>query len=291
MSSSEIGNLCAPGVVRKLLATEGTRPRKRWGQNFLVDLNILQKIVRAANVDNGTGVLEIGAGVGALTLALAQNSKQVVAVEIDRALVRILSRTLAGVRNVRVVEGDFFDLPFADLLAPLEDLPIVVSANPPYYITSPIIERLLEHKSRFRRISLLVQREYASRLSAVAGTPEYGALTLFATYHSEVRTEFVVPRTAFYPMPEVASAVVTFVPLSPRLSERAEWLFFACTRSAFRERRKILVNALTSGMTGTAPRETIQQALQVCGIDAGRRGETLSLQEYLSLATRLADAL
>lgn len=288
MSSTNERNLSSPRIVRELLAKEGIRPLKRWGQNFLVDLNTLNRIIDAANLLPNDGVLEIGTGLGTLTQALATKAERVVTVEIDPLLKRILETTLSETMNVTIIEGDFLKLKLDELIAPLGQRPIRVVANVPYYITSPIIERLLEHKKDFTRIVLLVQKEYAARLSAEPDTPEYGALTLFAQYHSHVVTELMVSKNVFYPSPEVDSAVVSLTPIPPRLLPEVERVFFLCTRAAFRARRKTIINALTAGLSEEYSRQTISEALEHVGINPNRRGETMGLVEYLNLAEYLS---
>jgi 16S rRNA (adenine1518-N6/adenine1519-N6)-dimethyltransferase len=268
-----------------LLRAQGLRPRKRWGQNFLCDRNVLNGIVRAAALTPGEHTLEIGAGLGALTQSLADFSAFVTAVEIDTLLEPILRETLAGRDNVRLVFEDFLKLDLPTLLdEAFGDDPGVVVANIPYYITTPILEKLLEQKQRVRRIVVLVQQEFAQRLAARENTEDYGSMSVFAQYHAKVELVSKVPRTVFLPQPEVASAVVALTPVSPgTVVVNNEAFFFKLVRAAFGKRRKTVLNALSTGDTGL-DRAAAEALLAKAGIDAGRRGETLSLEEFARLA-------
>jgi len=279
----------SPSNANELLRAQGLRPRKRWGQNFLCDRNVLDRIVRAAALTPDSSVLEIGAGLGALTRALAASASRVTSVEIDHLMEPILADTLAGYDNVRLVFEDFLKLDIEQLLDDaFGDKPGVVVANIPYYITTPILERLLMHKTRVSRIVLLVQVEFADRLAAKPGTKDYGSMTVFAQYHTHVEIEFKVSRHVFLPQPEVGSAVVSFEPISPgSVIVSDEDRFFRIVRVSFQERRKTIANALMRGLD--VNRATAEGMLAAAGIDAGRRGETLSLEEFAHLANRSAN--
>jgi len=285
-------NLTSPAQVDALLKRHGLRPRKRWGQNFLIDRNTLDNVLRAAEVGPEDAVLEIGPGLGTLTRELAQAARRVLAVEIDPLLVEILrAETTAELSNVEVVSGDALELDLAALLA--GDAEAVdsperwkVVANIPYYITTPVIERLLGMKERLERIVLMVQREVASRLTAAAGSEEYGSLSVFAQYHTIPEQTARVSRTAFLPPPAVDSAIVRLrVRSEPAAPVRDEALFFQVVRASFQQRRKTLLNALTTvpGLT----REQAGAALAEAGIAPARRGETLAVADF----ARLADAV
>jgi 16S rRNA (adenine1518-N6/adenine1519-N6)-dimethyltransferase len=272
-------------TANALLREQGLRPRKRWGQNFLCDRNALERIVRAAALRPDDRTLEIGAGLGALTQSLAVSSSYVTTVEIDPLLEPILAQTIGDLPNVRLLLADFLKL---DLAAALDDAfgdsPGVVVANIPYYISTHIIMRLLEHKPRIKRIVLLVQTEFAQRLAAVPATEDYGSLSVFAQYHTRVELHGKLAPQLFLPAPEVHSAIVSLTPVSPGTVEvRDEALFFRLTRAAFGKRRKTLLNALTTGDVGL-DREAIERMLAAAGIDGSRRGETLSVEEFAQLA-------
>lgn len=278
-------NLSSPATVSGLLQRRGLRPKHRWGQNFLVDANLLNKVVEGGELSPEEGVLEIGPGLGALTQALARRVRQVLAVEIDPELYATLTQeTLRGVSNVRVLHQDFLQ---ADLerivpehLGPGRH-PVV--ANIPYSITSPVVIRLLEHRHLFSRIVLMVQKEVADRLAAPPDTKDYGSLTLFVHLYADARRVAKVPRSAFLPAPDVDSAIVRLDVLSePRFPDLDTEHYLAVVHSAFRQRRKNLANALT-GPPLNWTREQSLAALAAAGLDPMRRGETLTPDEFAHL--------
>lgn len=283
-------NLSSPAAVSALLKRHDLRPRKRFGQNFLVDGNTLAKIVAAGELTPGGAALEIGAGLGVLTNALAAAvgpEGRVVAVEVDQALLPALAETVGDLPQVTVVPGDglaldwpaFLDTHFASGVRP------AVIANIPYNITTPLLTTFLEQRGRFSRIVLLVQKEVAARMGAKAGTDDYGALSVFVQYHARVETIGIVSRRVFFPPPDVDSAVVRLTPHdSPPVTVTDERLFFAVVRAAFGQRRKALLNALSGDPALGWSREQAQAALDAAGIDGGRRGETLTLAEFAHLA-------
>jgi 16S rRNA (adenine1518-N6/adenine1519-N6)-dimethyltransferase len=281
----------SPSNANALLRAQGLRPRKRWGQNFLCDRNVLDRIARAAALEPGDHTLEIGAGLGGLTRSLADLSVSVTTVEIDRLLEPILQETLEDKQNVRIVFEDFLKLDLATLLdEAFGDRPGVVVANIPYYITTPILERLIEHKHRIKRVVLLVQLEFAQRMVAEPGTEEYGAMSVYVQYHTSVELVGKVPRHVFLPAPEVSSAIVTLDPVTPgSVSVKDEALFFRLVRAAFGQRRKTVANALSSKETSMT-RESVERVLNAAGIDPGRRGETLALAEFARVADVAVDS-
>jgi 16S rRNA (adenine1518-N6/adenine1519-N6)-dimethyltransferase len=288
-------SLTSPAQVDALLRRHGLRPRKRWGQNFLIDRNTLRNVLRAAEVEPEDCILEIGPGLGTLTLELAQTARRVLAVEIDPLLVEILrAETVTDMANVEVIHGDALEIDLSRLLdgaaavagrAPARWKAV---ANIPYYITTPLIERLLGVKERLERIVLMVQREVASRLTAAPGSEEYGSLSVFAQYHAVPEVTARVSRTAFLPPPAVDSAIVRLrVRQEPAAAVRDERLFFQVVRAAFEQRRKTLLNALTT-VPGLA-REAAGAALAQAGIAPSRRGETLAVADFARLADAVAD--
>ncbi len=288
-------NPALPSDAHALLRAHGLRPRKRWGQNFLCDQNVLDRIERAAALHSSDHVLEIGPGLGALTRTLAASSAQVTAVEIDPFLEPILRETLADIENVRLILADFLKLDLTELLdsATLPDLTfhasrvapgIVVVANIPYYITTPIIAKLFEHKNRISRIILTVQQEVADRLAAQPDTEAYGSMSVFAQFHSTVEVIGKISRHVFLPQPDVDSAIIRLTPLIPgRVLVTDEARFFQLVHAAFGQRRKTIANALAGGRIGM-DRRSATLLLEAAGIDPGRRGETLSLDEFARLA-------
>jgi 16S rRNA (adenine1518-N6/adenine1519-N6)-dimethyltransferase len=279
-------SLTSPAQVNELLRRHGLRPRKRWGQNFLIDRNTLDNVLRAAEVGPEDAVLEIGPGLGTLTRELAQRARRVVAVEIDPLLVELLrTETLAELPNVEVVQADALEL---DLPALLEDETWKAVANIPYYITTPLIERLLAVRSHLERIVLMVQREVAARLTAAPGSDDYGSLSIFAQYYTVPELTARVSRHAFLPPPGVDSAIVRLlIRREPVALVRDEALFFQAVRASFEQRRKTLLNSLTTvpGVT----REVAATALSRAGIDPARRGETLGIPEFARLTEALAE--
>ena len=282
-------NLSSPAAVSALLKKHQLHPRRRFGQNFLVDGNTLAKIVGAGDVGAGDSVLEIGAGLGVLTRALAEavgETGRVVSLEIDRDLLPALAETVGGLAQVSIVPGDAMALDWpAWLAAEFQDGAVKVVANIPYNITTPLLAALLAHKARLSRIVLLVQKEVAQRLTAAPGTDDYGALSVFAQFHAAVETVGIVSRRVFLPAPDVDSAIVRLVPYAaPPVSVADEAQFFAVVRAAFGQRRKALLNALSGDPALGWSRARAAAALEQAQISPQRRGESLGLEEFARLA-------
>ncbi len=286
-------NLSSPAAVAALLRRHDLHPRRRFGQNFLVDANTLAKIVTAGGLGPGDATLEIGAGLGVLTRALAEavgESGRVVALEIDQDLLPALGETVGELPQVQIVPGDAMALDWPAFLdahfAGADNGPSVsVVANIPYNITSPLLTTLLDQRGRFARIVLLVQKEVAARLGAPPGTPDYSALGVFTQFHAQVETIGIVSRRVFFPPPDVDSAIVRLTPhAAPPVAVPDEGLFFAVVRAAFGQRRKALLNALSGDPALGWSREQAAAALAAAAIDPGCRGETLSLEEFARLA-------
>ena len=283
-------NLSSPAAVSALLKRHHLHPRKRFGQNFLVDGNTLAKIAAAGDLTPGGFALEIGAGLGVLTAALAEavtDTGRVVSVEVDTDLLPALAETVGALPQVQVVTADALALDwpaFLDEHFPPNSQPAVV-ANIPYNITSPLVTTLLTQRGRFSRIVLLVQKEVAARLGAKAGTPDYGSLSVFVQYHAQVETLGIVSRRVFFPPPDVDSAIVRLTPHNaPPAAVSSEARLFAVVRAAFGQRRKALLNALSGDPALGWSREQAAAALEAAGIDGGRRGETLTLAEFARLS-------
>ena len=270
--------------VMQTLKKHDFRFKRKWGQNFIFDLNLLQRIVNSAEIRPGDSVIEIGAGAGTLTRALAEAGAQVIALEIDQALLPILAEQLQGL-TAQVVHADVLKTDL-DALAHEHNLkkPYKVVANLPYYITTPIIMEILEKNYSFERLVIMVQWEVAQRLTARPGVKDFGAITLAIAYYTEAEILFKVSRQVFNPAPEVDSAVIS-------LKKRAKApvdvynsiLMFKLIKAAFGQRRKTLLNALSAVGLGL-DKEAIAQRLKQAGIDGQRRGETLSLEEYAKLS-------
>jgi len=255
-------------------------PRKSLGQHFLIDKNIVHKIVRLAGLQPGETVLEIGPGRGILTEALLDSSGLVVAVELDTALCAHLRATLGRRSNFRLVEGDALTFDYTQVPSPF-----LVVANLPYYVSTPLLFCLLVERRRIDRLVLMLQEEVVARLAAAPGGKDYGALSIAAQFYCEVRQAFRVPPTCFRPKPRVGSAVAVLTPLpKPRVSVADEAFFFRVVRGGFAHRRKALLNSLRDEGFEGAPTAA---ALERAGIDPRRRAETLSLAEFAALADAL----
>ncbi|WP_026582987.1 16S rRNA (adenine(1518)-N(6)/adenine(1519)-N(6))-dimethyltransferase RsmA [Bacillus sp. J33] len=284
-------DIATPVRTRAILEKYGFSFKKSLGQNFLIDTNILRRIVDHANLTEESGAIEIGPGIGALTEQLARRSKKVLAFEIDQRLLPILEETLSPYPNAAIINEDVLK---ADVKGAIEKEfsginDIMVVANLPYYVTTPIIMKLLEDKLPIRGIVCMLQKEVADRISARPGTKDYGSLSIAVQYYTEAETAMIVPKTVFVPQPNVDSAVIKLTKRKePAVKVKSESFFFQVTKSSFAQRRKTLLNNLTSQLPeGKQKKEQILSALAMAEIEPGRRGETLSIEEF----ARLSDAL
>ena len=278
-------------VIRPLLEQHGFHFSRSMGQNFLIQEWVPKRILQEADLDRTSGVLEIGPGIGVLTQELCQAAGKVVSVELDRALLPVLSETLADFDNVEIVSGDIMKLPLPQLLAEkLGGLRLAACANLPYNITTPVLRLLLEQEC-FERITVMIQKEVAQRICAKPGTPEYGAFTVFAEYYASPSIRFDVPPDCFYPRPKVTSSVITLNKREPLLPKEERDFLFSVTRAAFSQRRKTLVNGLSSLFAGKLSKEQLLGAIISCGFDARVRGETLSLEEFMGLSKALMHSI
>lgn len=274
-----------------ILKRHGITPRKGFGQNFLTDKNILSKIIDAAKLENGDQVLEIGPGIGTLTRELASKSGRVVCVEIDDRLIPILQDTTSPFSNITIVSGDILRLNLNRLYRDhFREGRIKVVANLPYYITSPIVMKLLEAEVPLKSAIIMVQKEVALRMSASPGSKDYGALSVAVQFYSSPEMIASVPPTVFIPPPKVSSAIVRL-----DIKEFSDYrvkdtnLMFSIVKAAFGKRRKTLLNALV-GVRGLETKEKVREALKSCGIEPERRGETLSVQDFCRLADCIIDS-
>lgn len=275
-------------TTKQQLKERELRPKKRFGQNFLTDEGVLDEILSEARIEPAEIVLEIGPGTGVMTEKLLSVAQKVVAVELDRDMAALLREKFKGNAKFQLIEGDFLALDFAKVLP--AGMGIKVVANIPYYITSPIVMKLLEpvflRSFKVKSILLMVQKEVAERLSAEPGGKEYGILTIATQLRATVEKIIKVPKTAFYPVPKVDSTVIRLTPLTePRVKLSDERFFFRVVKGAFSQRRRTLRNAL---MGAQFPPEVLDQAFQTLGIDPQRRGETLSIEEFARLSEILA---
>jgi 16S rRNA (adenine1518-N6/adenine1519-N6)-dimethyltransferase len=288
-SSSRVSSLATPGATAEVLRRFGIRPRKRFGQHFLISQRALDRILEAADLSPGDSVLEIGAGLGTLTTSLAQRAGSVIAVEVDEGLIPALRMAVSHYPNVQIVHADILELMEEGRGKKEEDrLPSPfdkVVANLPYNVASLLIVKLVETPLGLSRMVLTVQREVAARLAASPGTRAYGALSVAVQFRATVQVVDRVPATAFYPPPDVESAIVRIdVRARPAVNVTDERRFFAVVRAAFGQRRKTLRNALTG--LGIRP-AAVAEACLAAGIDPQRRGETLSLQEFAALSAKV----
>jgi 16S rRNA (adenine1518-N6/adenine1519-N6)-dimethyltransferase len=278
-------------VTRAILKRHGFTFKKSFGQNFLTDTNILQKIVTTAEIDKNVNVIEIGPGIGALTEFLAESAAEVMAFEIDERLIPILADTLRDFDNVKVVNEDILK---SNLQARIKefsnpDLPIKVVANLPYYITTPILMHLIESKIPFAEFIVMMQKEVADRISAEPNTKAYGSLSIAVQYYMTAKIAFIVPRTVFVPSPNVDSAILKMTRRKEPLVQVAdEDFFFKVSKVSFIHRRKTLWNNLTSHFGKSEDiKDKLQQALEQADIKPSIRGEALSIQDFARLANSL----
>jgi 16S rRNA (adenine1518-N6/adenine1519-N6)-dimethyltransferase len=269
------------------LHNSGLSPKKEKGQHFLIDSFYIDRIIEAANISPSDNILEIGPGTGNLTSELCKTGAYILAIEKDSSMIPHLNKKLKIYDNVNIVEGDIRRIDMVDILNEKPGIWKVV-ANLPYYITNYMIVSLLENKKLFERILLTIQLEVAERLTASPGSKIYGAITLFADYHSSMEIIEKLPPEAFFPIPKVHSSIIRILPRqSPPVVLRNEEKFFKLIRSAFNMRRKTLRNAIMRSTLSEWSPEIIDIALKDSGIDGQRRGETLSIEEFALLANLL----
>ena len=280
-------------VTRAVLERHGFTFKKSFGQNFLTDTNILQKIVDTAEIDKHVNVIEIGPGIGALTEFLAENAAEVMAFEIDERLMPILADTLQEFENVKIINEDILK---SDLQARIKEfsnpeLPIKVVANLPYYITTPILIHLIESRIPFSEFVVMMQREVADRISAQPNSKSYGSLSIAVQYYMTAKVAFIVPRTVFVPAPNVDSAILKMVRRDqPAVGVKDEAFFFKVSKASFTHRRKTLWNNLTSYFGKSNEVKTkLESALDNAELSPSVRGEALDLQEFAHLADSLYD--
>jgi 16S rRNA (adenine1518-N6/adenine1519-N6)-dimethyltransferase len=271
--------LYSPKVMKYILDKYGFKFSKSLGQNFLIDGNIINKIAETAELDENSGVIEIGPGFGTLTQVLCSKAKKVVAIEVDKSLERVHKETL-DYDNIKIIYEDFMKVDVVKLIdEEFQGMDVKIVANLPYYITTPIIMKILEERYKISKIVVMVQKEVAERLNSTAGSKEYGAITLAVNYRADTRIAMIVPNTVFMPRPKVDSAVISFDILDkPRIQVLDENMLFAVVKASFGQRRKTLLNGLSNNLK--LPKEQIKLVLERAGIDPGVRGETLNLQQF-----------
>lgn len=276
------------GTVRAILSRHGFSVSKSLGQNFLIDPDVCPQMAAQAVESPDDGVLEIGPGVGVLTAQLCRRAKKVVAIELDRRLLPVLSETLSAFRNVEIISGDVLKLDLQALLREkfADCKRVSVCANLPYYITSPVIMRLLEERLPLAQIVVMVQKEAAERLCAEVGTREAGAVTAAVRYYAQADELFFVPRTSFFPAPKVDSAVIRLrLRSEPECKPADEAFFFRLVKAAFAQRRKTAQNGIAAGLG--LPKEQVAAALETLGLPADVRAEKIPMPQLVALADRL----
>ena len=274
--------------VRDLCARHGFTLSKGFGQNFIVNPGVCPKIVEAAGIGPEWGVLEVGPGIGVLTRELARRAARVVAVEVDNRLPPLLAETLAGYNNVEIVMQDILKVDIAALIREkFAGMPVAVCANLPYYITSPILMRLLEEKLSIRQITVMVQKEAAERICAAPGTRQAGAISYAVAYYAKPQVLFSVQPGSFYPPPKVTSAVIRLeVHPEPPVPVPDEAAYFRLVRAAFGQRRKTAANAISAGLG--LPKAQVTAAMEQAGLPATARPEQLTLEQFAALSRALA---
>lgn len=283
-----IGKLTSPSTIKYIMAKYNFKFSKGLGQNFLINENVVDDIVTGAEISDDDCILEIGPGIGVMTYEMASAAKKVVAVEIDSFLLPVLEETLQSFNNVEVINNDVLKTDIREIIKEKFDgqAPKVV-ANLPYYITTPIVMKLLEDELPISDIVVMVQKEVADRMMASPRTKAYGALSVAVQYYSEPEIVTVVPPSSFMPQPKVSSSVIR---LKVRPKEGLELLdkkvFFNTVKDAFSKRRKTLLNALSSGIMKTS-KDNLKIAFELSGIDGTRRGETLTIEEFAKLSNEI----
>lgn len=286
-----MADLANPTRTIEILNKHGFHFQKRFGQNFLIDSHILEKIIEGAEVTEEDCVLEIGPGIGTMTQYLAEHAREVIAVEIDKTLIPVLEDTLSAYRNVTVINKDILKVDIAKIVeAHNQGKPVKVVANLPYYITTPIIMGLFESHVPLKSITVMVQKEVADRMQVGPGTKDYGALSLAVQYYARPKVIMTVPASCFMPRPNVDSAVIRLTRHEqPPVQVRDEEKMFGIIRAAFNQRRKTLVNSLANAGILSVTKEEIMDSLSNLGLSPSVRGEALTLEQFAALSDLLQE--
>ena len=280
-------DLCNINDIKALLARHGFRFSKSMGQNFLIEDWVPRDIAEASGAAPGVGVIEVGPGIGPLTRELSLRADKVVSIELDRSLLPILAETLSDRPNAEIFPGDVLKTDLPSLVAEkLAGLSPIACANLPYNITTPAITALIE-AGCFQSITVMIQREVARRICAAPGTGDYGAFSAYCQYHTKPEILFDVPPTCFIPAPKVTSSVLRMVPQTPPAEVDDPKHFFRVVRAAFAQRRKTLLNSLSSSLGDGTSKEAIANAIAACGLPENIRGERLSISDFAALSKAL----
>ncbi len=280
-------NLSDISVVKGVLQKHGFNFSKALGQNFLINPSVCPKMAENSLADKNTGVIEIGPGIGVLTYELSRVAKKVVAIELDSRLLPVLDETLSDCDNVEIINADVMKINLHELIREkFEGMDVVVCANLPYYITSPILTMLMEEKLPIKAITVMIQKEAADRLCTPVGSRDSGAITVCTNYYSVPQKLFGVSRGSFMPPPNVDSTVIRLdIRETPAVSPKSEERFFKTVKAAFSQRRKTVVNSISSGMG--IPKEKVIEALNELGISETIRAEKLSMEDFSNLSDML----
>lgn len=280
--------LAKPAAAIAILQKYGLHTQKKYGQNFLIDAHVPEKITEAAEVGKEDCCIEIGPGIGTLTQYLAEKAGRVVAIEVDTGLLPVLSETLADYENAAVISADVLKVDMKELIRKYaEGRRIKVVANLPYYITTPILMTMLEAELPVVFYTLMVQKEVADRMQAGPGTKDYGALSLAVQYYTEPEVVMQVSPACFLPQPKVGSTVVRLTGRQDGLAEEERKKLFCVIRASFGQRRKTLYNSLRNAPEIDLPKERIMEALESCGLRPDVRGEALSLSQFIEFTEKL----
>lgn len=284
-------SLTSPKALKDLLSRHGFQFSKSLGQNFLIDGNVLNKIVDGAMIDKKDTVLEIGPGVGTLTQGLARKAGKVIAIEIDSSLLPVLHETLDVFDNVQIIHGDILKLDINSIVDKTSNRQTFkVVANLPYYITTPIIMRFLEEDLSYESITVMVQKEVAQRMVASPSTKSYGSLSVAVQFYTQPRLICKVPPTVFMPPPKVESMVISLDKrVAPTVNIVSKKLFFEIVRASFAQRRKTLLNNLYNSELFDLSKDALSEKLLTMSIDPQRRGETLTLDEFAAICNNFYD--
>ena len=285
-------DLSSPAVVNRIRDRFDLKPSKSLGQNFITDGNIVSKIVDGAGITGEDLAIEIGPGIGVLTSALAERAAFVAAVELDKRLIPVLAETLMEYSNVRVINADILKTDLHQLVRTCREEGLFtgkvrVIGNLPYYITTPIIMKLLEDQVPADSITVMMQKEVADRIRSAPGSRTYGAISVAVQYYCRVEKVTDVPKEAFVPRPKVASTVLNLKPLEERIEVADEKMFIRCVKAGFAQRRKTLLNSLAAG--GGMDKDHVRKILEAADIDPGRRAETLTVEEFGRIANGISN--
>lgn len=286
--------IASPRRTKEILNKYHFSFKKSLGQNFIIDSNILRRIIDHANIDEHSGVIEIGPGIGSLTEQLALVANKVVAFEIDQRLLPILDDTLAKYDNIEIVHQDILKVDLNDAIKKYFDdnLDIHVVANLPYYITTPILMKILQQDTPIKSITVMLQKEVAERMAAPPNTKQYGSLSIAVQYYTEAKVVMDVPKTVFIPQPNVISSILKLVKRDrPLVDVKNEDLFFEIVQASFAHRRKTIRNNLMSYYKKMYEKELIEDILTNAQIDGSRRGESLTIQEFAQLTNTFYDKI